>query len=138
MAKFIQIPTRASFYDGAFDNVVGWSAAGMGYIIVGESGKLTVIDGGNHEDAEQIIALLQKYSGESVPTVDLWIITHSHLDHYGALREIATNDALYRSVKIKKLLLINKRQVRFMRSNFLLSQKCCTYYNTLVAVSYKG
>ena len=118
MAKFIQIPTRASFYDGAFDGVVGWSAAGMGYIIVGENGKLTVIDGGDREDAQQIISLLQKYSGESVPTVDLWIITHSHLDHYGALLEIATNDALCRSLNIKKLLYYFPPEYRDHKDNF--------------------
>lgn len=96
MEKLIQYRTRASLYDGAFDSVVGWSAAGMGYILVTENKKLIVIDGGFGEDAENIISLLKENSGDEVPRVDLWIITHSHIDHYGAIQEIA-NNAEYRS-----------------------------------------
>ena len=46
MEKLIQYRTNASLYDGAFDSVVGWSAAGMGYILVTENKRLIVIDGG--------------------------------------------------------------------------------------------
>ena len=40
MEKLIQYRTDASLYDGAFDSVVGWSAAGMGYILVTENKNL--------------------------------------------------------------------------------------------------
>lgn len=46
MARLIQLCTSASLYDGAFDNEVGWSAAGVGYIILTDDGRSIVIDGG--------------------------------------------------------------------------------------------
>ena len=85
MAKLIQYRTHASLYDGAFDSTVGWAAAGMGYLIVTDGGRLIVIDGGFAEDVDDLLALMTKYTGEAVPTVDLWIITHPHGDHYNAL-----------------------------------------------------
>ena len=89
MAKLIQYCTHASHYDGAFDSKVGWAAAGMGYLIVTDGGKLIAIDGGFAEDADDFLALMAEYTGEAVPTVDLWIITHPHGDHYCALKKLA-------------------------------------------------
>ena len=74
MAKLIQYRTHASLYDGAFDATVGWAAAGMGYLIVTDGGRLIVIDGGFAEDVDDLLALMTKYTGEAVPTVALWII----------------------------------------------------------------
>lgn len=103
MAKLIQYCTKASLYDGPFDSKVGWAAAGMGYIIVTDGGHLIVIDGGFAQDAENVLDLLTANTGESVPTVDLWIITHPHGDHYFALKEIAANPELRARVNIKTL-----------------------------------
>lgn len=89
MAKLIQYCTHASHYDGAFDSKVGWAAAGMGYLIVTDSGRLIVIDGGFAEDVPDLLALMREHTGTQTPTVDLWIITHPHGDHYFALRELA-------------------------------------------------
>ena len=58
MGKLIQYRTIASLYDGQFDSTVGWSAAGMGDIIVSDGGKLIVIDGGFENDAEDLLELL--------------------------------------------------------------------------------
>jgi beta-lactamase superfamily II metal-dependent hydrolase len=89
MAKLIQYCTHASHYDGAFDSTVGWAAAGMGYLIVTDSGRLIVIDGGFAEDVPDLLTLMREQTGAQIPTVDLWIITHPHGDHYFALRELA-------------------------------------------------
>lgn len=89
MAKLIQYCTHASHYDGAFDATVGWAAAGMGYLIVTDSGRLIVIDGGFAEDVPDLLTLMREQTGAQIPTVDLWIITHPHGDHYFALRELA-------------------------------------------------
>ena len=89
MAKLIQYCTHASHYDGAFDSKVGWAAAGMGYLIVTDGGRLIAIDGGFAEDTDDFLALMTKYTGDTVPTVDLWIITHPHGDHYCALKKLA-------------------------------------------------
>lgn len=92
MAKLIQYSTRASKYSGAFDSQVGWAAAGMGYLIITESGKLIMIDGGFDEDAEALLSLMKEQTGSDKPAVDLWIITHPHGDHYFALRRLAKDD----------------------------------------------
>lgn len=104
MAKLIQYCTHASHYDGAFDSKVGWAAAGMGYIIVTDGGHLIAIDGGFAEDAQEFVDLLRENSRDDAPTVDLWIITHPHGDHYFALQEIARREALRERVNIKTLM----------------------------------
>lgn len=104
MEKLIQYRTNASLYDGEFGGSSGWPAAGMGYIIVSENGKLIVIDGGYGDDAEEILSLLRKNSKSEIPHVDLWIVTHPHYDHYGALRELAANPNFNERVTVGKIL----------------------------------
>lgn len=104
MARLIQFCTKASLYDGAFGGAVGWPAAGMGYIIKSDAGSLIVIDGGNSEDAEALIALLEQHSDGEVPTVEKWIVTHPHGDHYYALRDICKSSALYARICVKELI----------------------------------
>lgn len=104
MGKLIQYRTIASLYDGQFDSTVGWSAAGMGDIIVSDGGKLIVIDGGFENDAEDLLALLEAQTEGRNPEVKLWIITHPHIDHYGALRAISKDPALLRRVSIKQII----------------------------------
>ena len=104
MEKLIQFCTKASLYDGAFDDNVGWSAAGMGYIIITENKKLIVIDGGFPNDAEDFLSLLEKNLNVEKLSVDLWIITHAHLDHYGVLNKIADDPILRSKIEIKEIL----------------------------------
>lgn len=104
MEKLIQYATKASAYDGPFDSVVGWAAAGMGYIIKSENGKIIVIDGGHNEDGYPLYEIIKSLSDEEIPTVEAWIITHPHGDHYGALRKICKTDELLDSIRIKKLI----------------------------------
>ena len=92
MARLIQFCTSASLYDGPFDSVHGWSAAGMGYLLVTDGGRLIMIDGGFDEDAETLLSLMKSATGQETPTVDLWIVTHPHGDHYYALRRLAGED----------------------------------------------
>ncbi len=84
MGTLIQYCTEASKFDGAF----AWQAAGMGYVIVTENRHLIVIDGGNKEDAEGFLCLLERIAGGK-PHIDLWIITHPHVDHFAALWTIS-------------------------------------------------
>lgn len=104
MEKLIQYSTKASLYDGPFGGEAGWSAAGMGDIIVTENRKLIVIDGGFGDDAENIVSLLKENSNDDIPHVDLWIITHPHIDHYGAIREIAKNESLHSRITVGKIM----------------------------------
>lgn len=102
MEKLIQYATKASAYDGAFDSVVGWAAAGMGYLIRTANGHLIAVDGGHPADAEAFAELLEA-NADGEPVVDLWIITHPHGDHYGALLEICNREDLAARVGVKKL-----------------------------------
>ena len=88
MAKFIQYMTKGSLYDGPFDSKSGWPAAGMGDVIVTENGKLIVVDGGQPNDADMFIELLEAQAEGKIPEIEHWIITHPHLDHYGAIKAV--------------------------------------------------
>lgn len=102
MAKLIQFQTAASRYNGAFGGSVGWPAAGMGYVICANNGAFTVVDGGNTEDAAQLVETLCRNS-IGIPIVEYWIITHPHGDHYFALREICRTPELISKIKVKEL-----------------------------------
>ena len=102
MARFIQYMTKDSTYNGPFDDKSGWPAAGMGDVIVTDKGGLIVVDGGQPNDAESFVELLEANAQGKRPEVELWIITHPHLDHYGAIREIVRNDALKNRISVKK------------------------------------
>ena len=104
MGKFIQYSTKESQYDGPFDSKVGWSAAGMGDLFVTDSGKLIAVDGGYLNDGEGFVELLEKYSDGKKPVVDLWIITHPHGDHYGAIKTISKDPALASRIEVKKFM----------------------------------
>ena len=61
----------------------------MGYLIETPEGKTVMIDGGSLDgkDAEYMYDLLSKRGKK----VDLWIITHAHDDHFGALSGLLKN-----------------------------------------------
>ncbi len=103
MAKLIQLCTEKSRKDECFTKGV-WPAAGMGYVLVTDANKLLVIDGGETRgDAENLLSLLEKYADGKL-VVDLWIITHGHGDHYGALRHIANDETLRARVDVVEFL----------------------------------
>lgn len=56
----------------------------MSYVIRGIGGKLIVIDGGVAGDAPYLRGFLAALGNK----VDIWIISHQHDDHFGALGEI--------------------------------------------------
>lgn len=102
MGTLIQLCTEASRKDECFTKGV-WPAAGMGYVFVTDSGRLLVIDGGETErDAETLVSLLEEKS-DGHPTVDLWIISHAHGDHYGALEIVAKTPALRERLTVSKI-----------------------------------
>ncbi len=103
MEKLIQYCTHESLYDGPFNGKVGWHAAGMGYILVTEGGRLIVIDGGNYNDTEDFLALLEKTAGGK-PEVDLWIITHAHSDHFGVIDNISKKPEFRERLEVKEFL----------------------------------
>ena len=58
---------------------------GMCYLIRLSDGRFIIIDGGfnRKKDADDLYALLKKYTVSGTPTIAMWIITHAHIDHHG-------------------------------------------------------
>lgn len=101
MAKEIicQLCTEATNYNGEWK----WNAAGMAYLIRTKNNRLIAIDGGFKADVPHLLSKAQEMTGEERPTVAMWILTHPHLDHYGALLEMATNEEYRDIFNIEKL-----------------------------------
>ena len=72
---------------------------GMGYIIRSKNGKIAVIDGGHFSEGEVIVELLRKLTGDEIPTVEYWFMTHIHSDHIDAFLHIGEN--MPDSIKVK-------------------------------------
>lgn len=60
----------------------------MSFVVTTEDGKLIVIDGGVAGDAQHLLDTLRRVSGQEIPHVDAWFLTHNHQDHTGALIEL--------------------------------------------------
>ncbi|MBE6608707.1 MAG: MBL fold metallo-hydrolase [Ruminococcaceae bacterium] len=138
MEKLIQYRTKESLYDGPFNGKVGWHAAGMGYIIVTENGKLIVIDGGCPNDTEDFLALLEENAGGKKPTVELWIITHPHGDHDGVLNTIANDPDLLSRVEIKEIVYRFPNEFCDKNGNFVNIQSNENMQNVLFLTGAKG
>lgn len=97
--KMLQLCTIQSRFNGEF----GWQAAGMSYLIHTAGNRFVAIDGGYAEDVPHLLRTMQGLSGEDVPRVALWILTHPHGDHYLALASIAADPELREKVCIEQL-----------------------------------
>lgn len=56
----------------------------MGYVIKTDNGKIIAIDGGGFEQSSELYKVLEIVGKE----VDMWFLTHTHNDHYGAIVEL--------------------------------------------------
>lgn len=56
----------------------------MGYVIKSDDGRVLVIDGGHYDQHEELYRVLCEVGKE----VDLWILTHLHDDHFGAIIDL--------------------------------------------------
>lgn len=56
----------------------------MGYVIKTDGGKVIVIDGGGFEQSSELYKVLELVG----KNVDMWFLTHTHNDHYGAVVEL--------------------------------------------------
>ena len=57
----------------------------MSFVITTQDGKLLVIDGGYFADAPKLMQALRRITGQEIPHVDAWFLTHAHEDHIDAL-----------------------------------------------------
>ena len=72
----------------------------MSYLIETPDGKVIMIDGGFYceEDAENLYNLVMERGG----SVDLWLITHAHVDHLGALLWLMEKQPVF-DIRIEKM-----------------------------------
>ncbi|MDO5310234.1 MAG: MBL fold metallo-hydrolase, partial [Planctomycetia bacterium] len=61
----------------------------MGYVLRTATGETIVFDGGWKEEAPYLVDFLKR---ECDGKVDAWFLTHAHIDHCGALADIAKNN----------------------------------------------
>lgn len=75
---------------------------GQCFVFQTKEGKLIVFDGGYPEEAERLIRVLQMLSGEEIPTVSAWFLSHLHVDHYGVYCRLCTDENLRRQLKVER------------------------------------
>lgn len=61
------------------------------FIITTADGKVVAIDGGFRQDADYFLEYLRELTGEEVPHIDAWFLSHAHCDHVDAFFEIMEN-----------------------------------------------
>lgn len=88
---------------GSLYQIAGRSSTQMmSYMIKSPNGEIIMIDGGFYcrEDGEYLYSELIKNGGK----ISLWIITHMHFDHFGALLYMLENKPNFdNEIKIEKL-----------------------------------
>ena len=91
---------------------------GLGMISKLADGSFLIVDGGWGRDAANLIDYLEANApaGEK-PVVSLWMITHSHEDHYGNFREVMNSFA--DRLEIKNLLFGAPPKGVFTRGDYL-------------------
>ena len=78
---------------------------GMSYIIRTPKGSFIVIDGGwvGIGEGKKIRNLLREQNtGDGLPVIAAWILTHPHADHYGAIADVAA--AYYDEVVLERVI----------------------------------
>ena len=66
------------------------------FVVTTADGKIIAIDGGYRKDADYFLEFMRELTGEGVPHIDAWFLTHAHCDHTDVFFEIVENrpDAL--------------------------------------------
>jgi len=80
---------------------LNWNMSGS--IIKTAEGKLIVIDGGHPGVAEQLVSCIEElWDGDGKPEISLWLFTHLHNDHYGAVLRILKEQPLRDRITVRK------------------------------------
>lgn len=78
---------------------------GMSYVIRTTKGSFIVIDGGwtGIGEGKKLRNLLREQNtGDGLPVIAAWILTHPHADHYGAIADVAS--AYYDEVVLERVI----------------------------------
>ena len=71
----------------------GYPLDGMSYVFQCDNSDILVVDGGMQNDVETLYSYLQTITGQDVPRVTAWILTHNHADHTYAFLGMAQKHA---------------------------------------------
>ncbi len=76
----------------------------LGSVIKTRGGKLIVIDAGRGGDAEHLLKIIEKlWDGkDGRPVISLWLFSHLHTDHYGAISEIASRPEMRERLRVER------------------------------------
>lgn len=61
------------------------------FIITSENGTVIVIDGGHDRSVPHFLEKLREITGQEVPRINAWFLTHTHEDHMQCFTDIMTN-----------------------------------------------
>lgn len=99
--------TETEFINGASVYSLGVSsnlqATSNSLIFKTNNGKIIVYDGGNADESEKLLNTLKAITGEDIPVVSAWLISHPHAGHVGAYIDICKNKALSDSLKVENV-----------------------------------
>ncbi len=93
---------------------------------------VVLVDAGNEGDGEKIFSHIQKYYNKK--DIDLVIITHCDIDHYGGLEYLIQKNKEYGSPFIKKVWIndaynhVNVDDVNYIRKSGTLRERCNKAY----------
>ncbi|MBQ7687751.1 MAG: TIM barrel protein [Clostridia bacterium] len=76
---------------------------GDSFIITTEDGKVIAVDGGHTAETDYFIQYLKAVTGQRIPHVDAWFLSHPHNDHVQVFYEVAENRT--RQVTFDKVML---------------------------------
>ena len=105
---------------------------GMCYIIRLLDGTFVIVDGGWDDNiiCNRIYNTLKAYAPEPERiVVSGWIITHPHMDHYGAIRYIANNQSTYKDLSVEKVIYAFPPAAYLEQNN--LTDKVTAFYNAV-------
>ncbi|MBE6597449.1 MAG: hypothetical protein E7641_07245 [Ruminococcaceae bacterium] len=71
------------------------------FIIKTKAGRLIAFDGGHPGETDRFIESLKVLSGEEVPTVSAWFMSHMHNDHWGVYYRLCTDEEYKGKVKVE-------------------------------------
>ena len=63
------------------------------FIITTEDGRVILIDGGHAAQTDYLLEYLREVTGEAVPRVDAWFLSHPHDDHVDAFFDVVEHRA---------------------------------------------
>ncbi len=127
------VPSQTPVLEGraVLYQIPGKFDVSMAYVIRTYDKKIIVMDGGEantdqyNDTREDFLSLLKTITGEEIPTVDAWFITHCHRDHIGVFNELMKGE--HPSCKVKNV------YYNFPSRDWMIQQNVLETYENFMA-----